>query len=283
MPIEIACAQCGKKYRINEDKAGKKFRCKQCESLILVPVAPAAGGQEISPGGSQLLRHQERTVPFELATGDSESIEAISDHIEQHIGPVETVFHEIVSDLVHIDVHVVLPTSDDPFYTLITSGMSDAPMTVPDGCEDYRYAELLLRLPRDWKMTEKAFKNENHYWPIRLLKTLARLPHEYDTWLGFGHTIPNGDPAEPYASGTKLSCALILPMLNVPKEFQSLVISEDKTINFWGVYPLYPEETQHKLVSGTDSLLALFEKHAVSEVIDIQRRNVCRKSWWPFG
>ena len=29
------------------------------------------------------------------------------------------------------------------------------------------------------------------FWPIQMLKFLARFPHEYKTWLGWGHTIPN--------------------------------------------------------------------------------------------
>lgn len=282
MSIEFPCPNCQKKYRVDSDKAGKKFRCKKCEQTIQVPDNPMADDVEYTTGGSQLLRHKERSIPFEMAMGDSESIEAISNHIEEHIGKVDSVFHEIISDLVHIDVHLVKPTKKQPFYTLVTSGMSDAPMTVPDGLEEYQYAELMIRLPRDWNLSEEAFEDEDNFWPIRLLKMLARLPHEYDTWLGFGHTVPNGDPAEPYASSTKFSCALILPMLNVPEEFNKLEISEDKVINFWGVYPLYREETNHKLKKGTDSLIDLFEKHSVSEVIDIRRKNVCKRSWWPF-
>ncbi|MFQ8729788.1 MAG: suppressor of fused domain protein [Enterocloster bolteae] len=26
----------------------------------------------------------------------------------------------------------------------------------------------------------------SEYWPIRLIKYLARFPHEYSTWLGWG-------------------------------------------------------------------------------------------------
>lgn len=282
MSIEFPCPNCQKKYRVEADKAGKKFRCKKCEQMIRVPDNPMADDVEYTTGGSQLLRHKERSIPFEMAMGDSDSIEAISNHIEEHIGKVESVFHELISDLVHIDVHMVLPTKKRPFYTLVTSGMSDAPMTVPDGLEEYQYAELAIRLPADWPLNQEAFEDESNYWPIRLLKMLARLPHEYDTWLGFGHTVPNGDPAEPYAPKTKFSCGLILPLLNVPEEFNKLQIHEDKVINFWGVYPLYPEETDHKLKKGTDSLLDLFEKNSISEVVDVRRKNVCKRSWWPF-
>lgn len=64
---------------------------------------------------------------------DDSSIEAISDHIEKHIGPIDNVWHELISDLVHLDVHQVAPTPDRPWWTLATSGMSDIPMSVPEG------------------------------------------------------------------------------------------------------------------------------------------------------
>ena len=285
MSIEFPCKNCGKKYRVDADKAGQTFRCRKCETTLQVPqpITRDTDAAEFSAGGSQLLRHHERSVPFEMSHGDGDAIESISDHVEEHIGPVQSVFHEIISDLVHIDVHMVAPTRKQPFYSLITSGMSEVPMTVPDGLEEFRFAELMIRLPKDWPMTQNDFEDENHYWPIRLLKMLARLPHEYDTWLGFGHTVPNGDPAERYAPNTQFSCALILPMIHVPEGFHQLEMSEDKVIHFYGVYPLYPAETAFKLNQGTDELVELFEKHDISEVIDNRRKNVCQRGWWPFG
>ena len=89
-------------------------------------------------------------------------------------------------------------------------------MNVPDGWEDYRYAEMMICLPPDWNMDQRAWNDERHYWPIRLLKTLARLPHEYNTWLSDCHTMPNGDPPETlcleYASVWCVGvCANIIP------------------------------------------------------------------------
>jgi hypothetical protein len=71
-------------------------------------------------------------------------------------------------------------------------------------------------------MDEERFSDERVYWPIRLLKGLGRLPHEYSTFLWYGHTIPNGDPPEPYAEGTNLCCALITPPVLAPDDFELL-------------------------------------------------------------
>ena len=57
--------------------------------------------------------------------------EAIERHVEEHFGAIEFVFHAVPSTGVH--VLVVGPSEDRPSRTLVTQGMSDLPMTVPDG------------------------------------------------------------------------------------------------------------------------------------------------------
>lgn len=230
---------------------------------------------ESSPGGSPIYRHQPARE-WQPAAGE-EHIEQISAHIEAHLGPVANVLHEIVSDLVHVDVHVVMPTADHPCVRLVTSGMSDLPMTTPDNPDLPRFAELMITLPRDWRLSQEAFKDEAWYWPVRLLKTLARLPHRYGTWLGWGHTIPNGDPAEPYAPNVGFAGAIILPPLTAPDAFRTLEVGPGKHITFYSVLPLFPGEMDLKLKKGTDALLDLFDARHVDDAVDPRRKDVTRK------
>jgi hypothetical protein len=277
MAIRFQCESCGKRYRVDESKAGKTSKCKICGKPVQVPGPPLS--DELTDAGQPIFRHEEREREFQLAFGDEDSIERIVAHIEQHIGSVAGVFHELLSDLVHVDIYNVAPTAERPYHTLVTSGMSDLPMTTPEGTELPRYSELILSLPPDWPLTEEAFAEERNYWPIRLLKTLARLPHEYQTWLGFGHTVPhNGDPAEPYADNTELCCALLFQPLLFTKEVISLKIDDDKTIWFYSVVPLYQEEMDLKLKKGSDALFKLLVAQKVNELVDIKRKNVCKKS-----
>lgn len=207
-------------------------------------------------------------------------MEAISDHIEKHAGPIGNVWHEIVSDLVHIDVHQVAPTKDRPYWTLVTSGMSDLPMNTPEGCEEWKFAELMLCLPGDWKLNQEDFKDEKHYWPIRWLKMLARFPHEYRTWFGWGHTIPNGDPAEPFDKSVGFDCMMLSRPMTLSTEFWSLPIRKDKVIHFYALMPLYPGEVALKLKRGAEELERRFEQHKISEIVDPYRRDVSKKEWW---
>ncbi len=67
---------------------------------------------EKSKSGSPIYRYKETdNKEFEIATGEP-SIQEISDHIEKNIGEIHMVFHEIISDQVHIDVHWVKPTKE---------------------------------------------------------------------------------------------------------------------------------------------------------------------------
>ena len=242
-----------------------------------------------SASGAPIYQHENRETDFELASGDSENIEAISDHIEKHIGPVTNVFHELISDLIHIDVHIVDPTESRNFYTLVTSGMSDRPMSAPDEYSACNYSELMICLPPDWPMGDEAWKREENYWPIRLLKVLARFPHEYQTWLWSMHTIPNGNPAEPFADNTKLTGALLMPPLTVEEEFYMLPVSNKKTsdekmIHFHALIPLYDDEMNLKLKKGAEALFEGFDRIGVSEILIPNRPSSAKKrGWFSFG
>ena len=144
MGVRVACENCGYEYRLKDEIAGKKVKCKICRATFVVPA------------GSPVIAHVPRTKEFEVAIGDGENIEHISNHVERHYGKIETVWHEIISDLVHVDVHWVQPTAERPYHTLVTSGMSDRPMTVPEGAEDFRYGEVMLCLPSEWKISKEA-------------------------------------------------------------------------------------------------------------------------------
>lgn len=220
-----------------------------------------------------IIRHGPK-ADFEFAVGDSETIKSVEAHIARHVGPVESVFHELVSDKVHLDVHFVKAGDGRPCHVLVTSGMSDRPMTLPDGIDAPEYAELLICLPPDWKLSQEDFEDEANYWPVRWLKTLARLPHDYRTWLGAGHTVPNGDPPEPFADNTDLCGMLVLPPVRFGDDFPVLEAG-GKRVGFYALIPLHADEMEFKLEHGAGDLLDRFDAAGVDEVVDVARPSVC--------
>lgn len=244
---------------------------------------------ERSPGGSEMFQHAARTAPFQPATGDPQIIEEVVAHIEKHLGPVHKVFHEIVSDMVHIDVHHVEPSTQRPFHILVTSGMSEAPMSVPPGYPGPKLLELCICLPPDWRyLTESEAQAEGPaaerlYWPIRWLKTLARLPHEYSTFLGVGHTVPNGDPPSPVADNVGFCAMLVTLPYGTSAEFTVMKARERETW-FLGLIPLFKEELELKLNKGLDALEALLDRRGLMpwDYCNGARPNLAKKKRW-FG
>ena len=246
--------------------------------------------QEYTEGGDPVYRHEDKgerewTAP---PISDIDQINLIEQHIEKYLGKIDNVFHEVLSDTIHIDVHVIPPTPERNIYTLITTGMSDLPMNMPDDdpdADEFKYAELLICLPPDWPFSKKDLEiidGQDYAWPIHTLKFLARLPHVYNTFLAIGHTIPNGEPAEPIAEGVDFTGFIIIPPMLVSEDFYQLKISEDKTINFYAICPVYQQEMDLKLKKGADALFELFEQNRVSELVDVNRPCVVKKSRWKF-
>jgi hypothetical protein len=75
---------------------------------------------------------------------------------------------------------------------------------------------------------------------------------------------------------------ILLPSVNVPEEFFTLEINPEKTIEFYSIVPLYEEEMNLKLARGTDALLERFDKHGISDIIQIGRQNTCKKRFGFF-
>lgn len=186
--------------------------------------------------------------------------EAIERHVEEHFGPIEFVFHAMPSTGVH--VLVAGPTQDRPFRTLVTEGMSDQPMTVPDGVSPF--AELMLCLPADWPVEDLTSDDS---WPVHLLKHLATFPHANGTWLGAWHLLPNGDPAMPYAPNTEFAGMVITPMLRVRPEAREI----DGRISLLAVIPLHPAEIRLKLDQGFSALIEAFDRAGINELVDPRR------------
>ena len=183
-----------------------------------------------------------------------EEMEAVEGHIQQYFGKVENVFHELVSPDIHVDICMVPPTEERDYCTLVTMGMGAHRMNVPEELVEYKLerAELAIALPADWKLDQESMKDEKWYWPIRLLKSLARLPINCDSWLGHGHTVEN---REPFADNTKLCTATLIGPQGTEDGSEVCTLPGGEEVNFYQVIPLYDDELDYKLEHDVDALL----------------------------
>ena len=212
--------------------------------------------------------------------GDPRIRHSVENHLETYLGEPSAVWHEIVSDLIHLDVLMWRPTPSRRMFTFVTSGMSALPMAVPEdakrrGITDR--AELVLCLPEDWPVGDersdaRPWAHPGSYYPVRWLKELARLPHDYQTWVGSGHSVPNGDPPRPLADDTLLCGWLLLPPRTLPASFGVVELGDGRRMHLLAIVALHRDEMSFKLDYGVDAILESFDRHRVDELFNPGRR-----------
>ena len=234
-------------------------------------------GEDGAPNRASLvlLKDGDPVGPAECYT--QEEMEAVEEHIAAHFGPVENVFHELVSPDIHVDICVVEPSADRDYYTLVTMGMGAHRMKVPEELAEYKLerAELAIALPPDWKLDEESLKDERWYWPIGLLKVLARLPIESDTWLGWGHTM---DKQSPFGESTQLCGIILITPQGAEEGAEVCTLPGGEEVNFYQVIPLYRDEMEYKQAHSAEALLDKMED--VSFVVDPERPDVLAPEDW---
>jgi hypothetical protein len=244
--------------------------------------------EAISRAGTWIIRYKplrrELVPPKEWGVFSDE----INAHLEAFRGERIQVWHEIVSDVVHVDIFQFGPTAERDFWTFVTCGMSDLPMRVPDDVPEKKSrqrAELVVSLPShlvplndegmpDWAGRKGDRNIEEMWWPLRWVKILARFPHLHESWLGIGHTLPNGDPPERLGPNTRMTCLMLGPPATWPEHSHRLTTESEEVISFFAVYPVYSRELDYALDKGPAALFEVFDEDDVSELIEPDRNQV---------
>lgn len=221
---------------------------------------------------------QEKQRPVHTTPYDQE----IQKHMQKCFSDrQEKVFYDKRSDFLQIDIHLLEAPTKKDFHVLYTVGMSALPMKLPEQFyPEYQMlerAELMVLLPAEWKLEEPAkgeALNNALWWPVDLLQYLARFPHEYETWLGWGHTIPNSDQYVPYDEKTTKLCGTMLSSLH---ENVSMFHAKDGTlISFYTLLPLYREEIAYQQEAGSEAMLQkMADINGFGMIIFPDRPNVC--------
>jgi hypothetical protein len=201
-------------------------------------------------------------------------LQQIRSHVERHIGRIDRVFSGDPARET-ADVLYVRPINSRPYHTLVTAGMSSVAMQAPADASAPRRIELMMTLPEAWKMSSDT-QDDGAHWPTRLLQSLSRWPREHEGWLGWGGTVPNGDPPQQLAPRTALCGVFVAPSLLVPVSFYELDIVGER-VAFYSAIPLYREELELQAREGMAALLERLLHNDINDVVDIKRRNVGKK------
>ncbi len=204
-------------------------------------------------------------------------LETITKHVQMHFGTNSFVLHEKKSSTLHVDLHVVPPTHSRPYFTLLTSGMSDLDMHVPAGLEDLALAEVCLCLPGDWplSLTDFGWRKPEYFWPLFILRQTARYPHRHKTWLSLGHTIGDVERPAPIDAAGRFTGIMLLNPRTFPEGTEKVTTEEDgRTIHFLAVIPLLPQELQFAQKLGSDALEERLDAAGVTDLLNPQRPSV---------
>lgn len=224
-----------------------------------------------SAGGSSLKKHE---------LYQEEEQQALEDHIRKYFGDFTYLWREELSPSpdIRLDICLIPPRRGHDYYTLVTAGMGAhrirRPEEMKNDCPER--TELLLNLPKDWKLDGESLKEEDWYWPIQLLRSAARLPIAAGAWFAWGHTIglPEGCT---YAGSNKFCSSMLLLPGVFGEQSYNCEIPGGKTITFYQVIPLYKEELDYKLKNGSEALVNKCPDE-ILEVIDTGRLNAVTDS-----
>ncbi len=204
------------------------------------------------------------------AVANVEAAAKVLAHIREHVGSVDTVFHEIEAEGQAIDIHHVPPVSVREVHTLVTSGMSDQIMPPGAGVQ---YGELVICLPPDWPTSEEALEDDRYAWPLEMLRALGRLPVQHGVAFDFGLCTDNRTLPFGMCADTGFAGVLLAPPVTVPDGFWCLDTGNGKVIDFFGVVMLYPQELEFARYEGVVALARKLDALSVTELVQPGRQS----------
>ena len=169
-------------------------------------------------------------------------------------------------------IHRIGPTEDRDSVILFTTGMSDEPMTVPDGADEFRYAELMIELPKGWPLSGKALKEEDNRWPIDWLRRIPAYVRSEKTWLGGEVAImANSDPPSPFAPGCRFTSMLIVMGYD---DVGPVVMADGRNVQIYTLVPLYEDERQLEISQDLPELFRRLDQFDVGRRVNLSRPSV---------
>jgi hypothetical protein len=164
-------------------------------------------------------------------------------------GECDLVYRERLRLVPHIDVYRFPPTTRRPFFTFVTAGMSDLPMSLPEWiAPDCRRAELVFYAAED-----------NSEYPVLLLRQ-AHFPHENASWILPCDTRTNGSPPRPVFRHGSLDCLFFPPSPVEPESRLGKELSwEGEQIKLLWCVPISTAECNLIRERGVFALTALFK------------------------
>lgn len=212
--------------------------------------------------------------PPEKSPGDAVRVseahfDALSEHYEKWFGaPNVIIYHERLSEAVHLDTLIYPPTETRPHITAATIGMSSRPVNCGHGHK--MRAELLMYLKPNWD-----FGSPIGHIPISLLHYVARYPHAEGDSFNTGYTYEA--PYRPIIEGSLLTDLFIRRPVyeNMGGEFDDFAkcsLPNGKVCGLNWLIPITMEECYVKRSDGVEALAEILTDNNYF-TLDVDRRS----------
>lgn len=201
----------------------------------------------------------------------TELAQALGDRIGEHR------VHELPDqtgnnvDLLLLDIE-----SKVPIQILMTDGLSNYKMPVPEKYDERSQTEIYFALPGYWEIEE--IDNPKMNWPVEKIKKLANHVIEKETWYGPGHTFSNGNPPESFSETMKQNHLLLAEPIALEDILQPLQIGS-QTIYFLAIIPIFEQEFDRKQSKGYFKFIRKFRGRNGDEILDDYRESIYKSRW----
>ena len=163
-----------------------------------------------------------------------------------------------------------------PINVLMTNGLSNYKMPVPEKEVGNEYNELCFCLPSYWEWEDA--ENQQMNWVFSWIQKLAKYVQENESWFGHGHTFPTGKEQSPISGTMEQNYFMLVRPMMLEAEMAPVKV-DGKTINFLFIMPIFEEELEYKYSKGTHKLMLKFINKGFNELLDDYRTNALKKKW----
>ncbi|MCB0478705.1 MAG: suppressor of fused domain protein [Crocinitomicaceae bacterium] len=183
------------------------------------------------------------------------------------------------SDLIpekNIKVHAFTGLEWGNSTLIVTEGLSSYQMKMPQGLENKSRVELMFLFTSDFDSENWIYKGMD----VKLvLKKIASLITDKDSWIGAGHTFPNVSPEPTISIYTEMDQFMLIEPLVFKEELSGLK-NENEDVTYLAIIPLFKKELDYKLKNGAYSLMKRLKKNEVTELFEMKRPIVLKRKFF---